>query len=418
MRNPRTLISIISILLLLLLGLGQFVDIKTSLIIGISFLTILHLSHWLLKRQRAGDPLLLVIVSLIAIIGLTLQLRLDSSIGLKHFSWYLIGMLGYMITSHSFHKVHTKLRSFWPLWALTVLLMALTQVFGSTINGAKNWLLIGPISIQVSEFIKPIILLALASFCYNPIALMPKHGKKITGKLNPEHLMMASIYVILALFLVQRELGSALLTFLVYLSVVFVFHYNKGFILLNLACAGFLGLAATMLFSHVQVRLTAWLNPFSDIANRGYQIAQSLFAIGSGGYFGVGIGQGYPEYVPNVMTDLVFSALCEEMGIFMGIGLLLLYLLLIYRGVKISMRLKDPFTKALAFGIALTFGYQCFIIIGGITRLVPLTGITLPFMSYGGSSMIISFMLLGLLQSLSGPILKQEVTDNEAIHHA
>jgi cell division protein FtsW (lipid II flippase) len=135
-------------------------------------------------------------------------------------------------------------------------------------------------------------------------------------------------------------------------------------------------------------------------------------------FFGSGLGLGYPHFIPNVSTDFIFSAICEEMGIFAGIAIIILFMLLVYRGIKICLRLRDPFTKALAFGLTTTIGFQTFLIIGGVTRVIPLTGITLPFISYGGSSLVSSFLLLGLLQALSGSILREEVfavekNDNE-----
>ena len=152
---------------------------------------------------------------------------------------------------------------------------------------------------------------------------------------------------------------------------------------------------------HIQVRVENWLNPWEDIAGKGYQITQSLFAIAEGGFFGKGLGGGKPSYIPEVHSDFIFSAICEELGIFGGTAVILLFFIFVYRGIKISLCLHDGFDKCIAAGITAMFGFQTFMIIGGVIKMIPLTGITLPFVSYGGSSLVTSFMALGILQAVS-----------------
>ncbi|MDD2498436.1 MAG: FtsW/RodA/SpoVE family cell cycle protein, partial [Desulfitobacteriaceae bacterium] len=179
---------------------------------------------------------------------------------------------------------------------------------------------------------------------------------------------------------------------------------NMGMVLLG-------GLAGFAFVHHVQVRFMAWMNPWADVAGKGYQITQSLFAIGAGGFFGTGIGLGQPEYIPEVTTDFIFSAICEEVGVFGGVAVVLLYFILVYRGIKITLNIKDCFHKAVALGISVMLGFQSFIIIGGVIKLIPLTGITLPFISYGGSSLTTSFIALGILQATSFKAVGEEVAD-------
>lgn len=221
--------------------------------------------------------------------------------------------------------------------------------------------------------------------------------------------VMALVFTMLGFFAYQREFGTALLVFMVYLSFLYVFERDILFPLGNALLAGIGAAVAFKFVHHLQVRLDTWLDPWSDIAGTGYQITQSLFAIGTGSFFGTGLGLGHPEYIPAVHTDFIFAAVCEETGIFGGIAIVLLFFLLVYRGIKIALRLQDRFTKAMAFGLTITLGFQTFIIIGGVIKLIPLTGITLPFISYGGSSLIASYIVLGILQALSGPILRKEV---------
>ena len=159
--------------------------------------------------------------------------------------------------------------------------------------------------------------------------------------------------------------------------------------------------------------METWLNPWQLIDNKGYQITQSLFAIANGGFFGTGVGLGHPDFIPEVHTDFIFSAICEEMGIFTGIAVMMLFLILVYRGFKIAFSQEDKFFKIVAFGISSLFGFQAFIIFGGVIKMIPLTGITLPFISYGGSSMIASFIGLGILQVASEELDRHEVVQNE-----
>ena len=228
---------------------------------------------------------------------------------------------------------------------------------------------------------------------------------------------MVMVFILLGFFVLQREFGTALLIFMVYLSVIYVFEKAILFVAINTGLAGAAALVAVQILPHLQTRVDSWLNPFQDIAGKGYQITQSLFAIGSGGFFGTGLGIGYPQFIPNVETDFIFSAICEEMGIFGGIAVMILFMLLVYRGIKLCLILRDPFTKAVAFGLTMTLGFQTFLIIGGVTKFIPLTGVTLPFVSYGGSSLLSSFILLGFLQALSGSILREEVFGDEEIYH-
>jgi len=169
-----------------------------------------------------------------------------------------------------------------------------------------------------------------------------------------------------------------------------------------------MGVIGYFTMSHVEVRLTTWINPWADISGKGYQITQSLFAIAGGGFFGTGLGLGNPQYIPEVHTDFIFSAICEELGTFGGMAVVLLYFILTYRGFKIALTIKDPFRKIVALGITLIYGYQTFIIVGGVIKLIPLTGVTLPFISYGGTSLISAFIAFGIMQAISKKTLEGE----------
>lgn len=375
--------------------------------VALTFLTTI-----ILRKFRMGDTYIALIVAMILSIGLAMQLRLSTEIGVKQFIWYLIGLGLFILTTSIYHLIYKRIKSIWFFYALMIFLFILTLIIGTSINGAKNWIILGRFSFQPSEFIKILFVFFMASFVSDPDALRLKIANRTTSS---KWTLMLLVFIVLGFFVIQREFGTALLIFIVYLSILYVFEKAMIFIAINAIIAGLAALVAIQLTPHLGVRIDSWLNPFSDIAGKGYQITQSLFAIGSGSFFGTGLGMGYPHFIPNVETDFIFSAICEEMGIFGGIAIIVLFMLLVYRGIKICLLLRNPFTKSLAFGLTITVGFQTFLIIGGVTRLIPLTGITLPFVSYGGSSLISSFIIIGLLQSLSGYILREEVNEVEEI---
>lgn len=412
--SPVHLVALVDVCLFALLSLrsGSFESLFA--ILGATKIIITYTFYIILKKNKMGDPYIALIVALLSSLGLMMQLRLSTEVGTKQFIWFLLGMGIFLITTLSYHFFHKRIRAIWLFYGMMFFLFVLTLFIGVRINGAKNWIIIGPFSFQPSEFIKILFVYFMAAFVSNPERLdLELNGMKITSKWT----LMALVFVLLGFFVLQREFGTALLVFAVYISILYVFEKAVAFSLINVSVAGVAAFLAIQVLPHLQTRVTTWLHPFADIAGKGYQITQSLFAIGSGSFFGTGVGLGYPEFIPNVETDFIFSAICEEMGIFGGIAVIILFMLLVYRGIKICLLLRDPFTKAVAFGLTMTLGFQTFLIIGGVTRVIPLTGVTLPFVSYGGSSLISSFLILGLLQSLSGSILREEVTEVEKNHN-
>ena len=183
--------------------------------------------------------------------------------------------------------------------------------------------------------------------------------------------------------------------------MLYVYEKSYKVLLMNIGVASVVALLGYNFLHHIQVRVSSWLDPWADISNTGYQITQSLFAIASGGYFGRGIGNGSPHYIPEVHSDFIFSAICEEMGVFGGAAVIILLFLIAYRCFKISIMTENAYDKALCFGLTIMFAMQTFIIIGGVTKMIPMTGITLPFVSYGGTSIVVSFASLGIIQAIS-----------------
>jgi cell division protein FtsW (lipid II flippase) len=275
-------------------------------------------------------------------------------------------------------------------------LLALPLVIGKETFGAKNWFYVGGISVQPSEIVKLVLVIALARFM-------------------ADRRMMPWLFFsvgCLGILMLQKDLGTALLYFF---TTIFLFYASTGNIALTgIGLAGGAGAAVAgyQMFAHVKRRVAIWQNPWSDYDNAGYQIIHSLMAIASGGLFGVGLGLGSPRTIPVYHTDFIFSVICEQFGLIFGCCVLLMYVALIWRGAAIAMSTRSSFHGLLAMGITVLLGLQTFVIIGGVVKLIPLTGVTMPFVSYGGTSLVSSLCLIGLLQgvaSLNEDNLKEDM---------
>lgn len=368
--------------------------------VGLTVFTIICIGFFLNLKKDLGDEYLFIIVSMLASIGIIMLYRLNREVGMKQVVWFAIGVVLFFASHFISIKIKRLDRLIFLYFAGAIALFLLTLIFGTNIKGAKNWIIIAGQSVQPSEFIKILFILFLASYYKNPERLDIKF-KILPFKISGKYVMTTCAYVFMGFLILQKEWGSTLLLFLVYFSMLFVFDNNKTLLILNTLAALPVGILGYLKVYHVRVRIDTWLDPWKDIADKGYQITQSLFAIGEGGFFGEGLGLGSPDMIPEVIGDFIYSAICEELGIFTGIAVVLLFFLLVYRGFKISMAARDTFAKSLALGITLMFGFQTFIIIGGVIKLIPLTGITLPFISYGGSSLTASYIALGILHAVS-----------------
>jgi cell division protein FtsW (lipid II flippase) len=254
-------------------------------------------------------------------------------------------------------------------------------------GGSRSWIQLAGYSFQPSELAKITFVLFLA-------------GRLKDGRIDKVLWLTGEVLAAVGLLALARDLGGAMLFYLTALALVFAATSRWDLTAAGLAVSGVAAVLGYYLFGHVRVRVEAWLNPWQDVPGRGYQIVQSLFAIAQGGFFGTGLGLGHPEYIPAVTTDFIFSGFSEEFGFLGAAALIIVYFLLVYRGIKISLTVRDSFLALVALGIATLFGLQIFTIIGGVIKLIPVTGVTLPFMSYGGSSMVMSFISLGILNGI------------------
>lgn len=282
---------------------------------------------------------------------------------------------------------------------LGIVLLALVFVIGEERYGARNWIAIGSFALQPSEFAKIVYVFFIAALLARSTAI--KDVFKVSA--------VAAVYVLI--LVAEKDLGAALIFFITYTLILYVASRNPAYLL---AAAG-LGVAASIvgwkLFSHVQVRVQAWQDPWTTIDSQGYQVAHSLFAIGTGGWFGMGLGEGMPYKIPVATSDFIFSAICEELGGFFAICLILVELSCFIMFVNIALKMTRRFYKLTALGLAAEYIFQVFLTIGGVTKFIPSTGVTLPLVSYGGSSVISTIVLFCIIQGMYVLNFREEESD-------
>ncbi|MDO4744349.1 MAG: FtsW/RodA/SpoVE family cell cycle protein [Clostridia bacterium] len=370
-------------------------DWQTNVLyVGLGFLGLFLLIYSILVICSMGDKFLVLIAFMLMTLGVLMLCRLDIVMGARQIVWIGIGGIVFFVTYCIFYNIRFWNR-LWLLYALGgVLLFTLTLILGKTVNGSRNWIDLGPIAFQPSEIIKIFYIMFLA--CKYSGSL-----NKPFLKISPAFMTGIVTYIYILFLVIQRDWGTILVVFLIFIFMIYVYEDVKWFLPANIAAATIVAILGYMFLYHIQVRVGVWLNPWEDVSNKGYQIAQSLFAIASGGYFGRGLGNGTPDYIPEVHTDFIFSAICEEMGVFGGAAVIILYFLFAYRCFKITLNTQNSYNKAVGLGLTIMFAIQTFIIIGGVIKFIPLTGITLPFVSYGGTSIVVSFASLGIMQAIS-----------------
>lgn len=286
-----------------------------------------------------------------------------------------------------------------------VLLLGLPLLFGTEIGGSKNWLVFGPISIQPSELGKIVLVFFLAAYLsdHRRVLTLPSH-RFLLLRLPPLRFIAPLICIwgmAVLMFVVERDLGSALLFFGMAVLMTYMATGSKSYVFLALVFIGAAAAVSYAMFGHVRVRFDIWLNPWQDPNGMAYQVVQSMFAFGTGGIWGTGFGYGHPGFIPEVHTDFIFAAIAEEMGLVGAMMIIACYVMLFWRGIRVALAVRNEKEMLLAGGCSCLILLQMFIIIAGVTKFLPLTGITLPFVSYGGSSMVAGFLLLGVLLSLS-----------------
>lgn len=372
------------------------------------FSALLPLCHFvLLARGFRGSQVLLPLVGSLAGIGLLLITRLAPALSARQLIWALSGCVVMLAVAVGPWETRLLERYKYTYAAAGIALVALTLVFGIDPNGSgmRLWLGTPALSFQPSEILKVLLVVFFAGYLVDKRELL-KAKQLRWGPLRLPPLpylapLLAMWGLSLLLLIWQRDLGAALLFFGVFLIMLYVAVGRAWYVLAGVALFLAGGAICYLFFAHVRLRVELWLNPWVDPLGRSYQIAQALYAAGSGGLVGVGLGQGYPLYVPAVYTDFPFMALAEEGGLASALALLLLYALLVGCGLQIALRARLPFDRLLATGLTAVLGLQTLVIVGGNLKVIPLTGVTLPFVSYGGSSLLANFLIVGILLRLS-----------------
>ena len=322
-------------------------------------------------------------------IGLLFITRLNSSYAVRQLAYALLALLVCLLVPMFIRRMK-MLRNAWILYAVAgILALASVMLFGVTINGATNWIKVFGFTLQPSEFVKISFIMMVASMLYTFSV-----GKKPFVLIS----VFAAIHVLILVF--QRDLGGALLLFLTFVGMTYYVSGSRKWLLLCLGGGGAAAVAGYFLFSHVQTRVMAWLDPWTYIDDRGYQIAQSLFGIGSGSWFGSGLAEGMPGQIPVVISDFIFSGIVEELGILFGICLIVNNLIMFLYLMRLAWDTKNAFHQYISIGCGMMISMQSFLSIGGVIKLIPSTGVTLPLISYGGSSLISTIMMLMIIEGL------------------
>jgi cell division protein FtsW (lipid II flippase) len=364
----------------------------------------------------AGDQVIFPVTVAISGLGLLVIQRLApaleerggeyASLARNQLIYLAIGM-GLLLGIITFVRRIGWLRRYKYTWAFAAIaLMVLTMLVGRAEYGARLWLQIGPFSIQTSEIAKVAMVVFLAGYLAENQELIVSTYRVGPLRLPPIPYLMPMLLMWAFSMLVvvaQNDLGTALLFFGVFLAMLYLASGKLSYVLAGLAAFAVGVWAAYQLFDRISLRVANWIDPWSDPLVDGYQQVQSEYALAAGKLFGTGLAQGRPDYIPAVHSDYVFSAIGEELGLLGTVGVLLLFMLLIARGFLISLHARDAFGRYLAAGMTTILALQTLIIVGGTVRLMPLTGITLPFVSAGGSSLLTNFIIIGLLMRISNP---------------
>ncbi len=389
--------------------------------VAIAFVLLIAAAHLALAWSgHRGDELLMPAVAALGAVGIVILNRLPQdlagnpalNLGMvgTQLVWFAVG-LGAMVAVAVGLRDDGFLRHYKYTWGLgAALLLIITFLFGTEINDARLWIVVGPFGFQPSEAIKVMLVIFLAGYLAENRAVLAGASLRLGPLTLPPLPYLAPMLVVFAgvmlVVVVSRDLGTALLFFGVFLTMLFVATGRRVYVLFGMGLFVAGAAVAYALFPHVAERINTWLDPWGDPSGAGYQTVQAIYAFARGGLLGEGLGQGLPEIdgvlpIPAVHTDMIFAAIGEELGLLGGVAVLALVAVIMARGLRIAVLARDDFSTMLAAGLTAGLVLQSLIIIGGNLKVVPLTGITLPFVSYGGSSLVASFVIVGVLLSIS-----------------
>jgi cell division protein FtsW (lipid II flippase) len=387
---------------------------------GLVFLT--GTAHLIVRRWAPyADPVILPIVVTLNGLGLAMIHRLDlakaeaarqagetipRATAPVQLTWMVVGvtLFVFVLLLVPDYRILSRYAYTAGVLGIALLLLPMVPGLGYEVNNAQIWIRVGPMNFQPGEAAKIVLIVAFAAYLVRTKDALALAGRRVLGIDLPRARDLGPILVVwltaLAILAVQRDLGPSLLLFGIFVLMIYVATERISWIVVGIALFVLGGLAVNAVFSHVQTRIDGWLDPFSDV-DRFFQIVQSLYGLAYGGELGTGLGRGRPDLVPYAVSDFIATAIGEELGLTGLMAIIVLYALLASRGFRSALVLRDPFGKLLATGLAAGLLLQVFIVIGGVTKLIPLTGLTTPFLSLGGSSLVMNWVLVALLVRLS-----------------
>lgn len=406
----------------LLTLLAERTDVEADLAPRLGVVFALFLAAHLTLRRLApnADGTLLPLAALLNGIGFIFVARLDEGLAAAQTLWMAVGILVFIATLALVREVRVleRYRYTFALVGIGLLFLPILPGIGREVNGARLWVEIGPVSFQPAEGAKLVLVIFFAAYLVEKRELLAIATRRIGQVMlpDPRHLgpLVLAWGLSLVIMIQEKDLGSSLLFFAIFAVMLYLATGRGAYV----GIAGIMFAAgaalAHQIFDHVATRVSTWIDPWTTAQAQGFQLVQSLFAFGSGGFAGTGFGLGSPEKIPNAATDFVFAAIGEELGMIGAVAVLIAYLLFLGSGFRIATRAQRPFLKLLAAGLTAIVGIQTFIILGGVTRVIPLTGITLPFISYGGSSLVANFAILALLLRISDETSREATSHEDA----
>ena len=384
---------------------------------------LLVLAHLAVRWQAPyADPVLLPCVAILNMLGLAMIHRLDIANSVRavangsptptpdvylQLTWMVIGLILFIATivTVSDHRVLARFTFTSGFVGVGLLFLPLVPGIGNVVNGGRLWISVLGFTFQPGELAKLALTLFFAGFLVQRRHALATVSRKVLGLELPRArnvgpLLLLWLVALLVLVL-EHDLGTSLLLFGLFTVMLYVASGRRSWAAISSVLLLVGGSAAYHAFGHVRIRFSVWIDPFSQASGDGFQIVQSLYGLANGGLFGTGWGQGYPQLVPFAKTDFITSALGEELGLVGLSAILMIYVIVIERGARAAIGTRDAFGNLLAIGLTTVLGLQTFIVIGGVTRLIPLTGLTTPFLSYGGSSLVANYLIIALLIRIS-----------------
>ena len=412
------IVTLITVGAYVLASLGKSATIPAQTVPFLVFVLALTMGAHLANRWLApdADPAFLPIVALLNGLGYVFIARLNYKLAGLQATWTLIGVLVYVATLFVVRRSRDleRYRYLLALVGLGLLLLPLVPHIGQNINGARLWVRLGPVSFQPVELAKIALAIFFASYFVERQEVLATPTSHLGPLAVPAARYLGPVVGVVGISLLimtaERDIGFSLLFFVLFVSMIWVTTGRLAYVLVGLVLFFVGAFLAIHLFPHVNERITIWLDPWSHANSSGYQLVQAQYALGSGGIAGTGLGLGRPTIIPVVVSDFIFAAIGEELGLLGTTAVIISFLLLVGAGLRTAIAARSGFAKLLTAGLTAVLGFQAFFIMAGVVRILPLTGITLPFVAYGGSSLIANYVLLAVLVRVSSETIGLDVS--------